>query len=165
MIASKRSWRAVLFGMKIASRIFAAVSVSTVAARAGSICSVTATRLGLPLTATSFRMVSTIFLISTCARSIAAIITLSGRPFAPPSTIMTASAVPATTRLRSHSSSALKTGLITNSPFSRPTRTAPTGPLKGMLEIASAAEDAMMPITSAVPDWSAEITVAITWVS
>jgi len=152
MISSKRSWRALLLGMRIASRIFAAVSVSTAAARAGSICSVTTCRLGLPLTATNFWIIATIRLISTCARSIAAIMTCSGRPFAPPSTIMTASAVPATTRLRSHSSSTPKTGLITNSPFSRPTRTAPTGPLKGMLEMASAAEDAMIPTTSEVPD-------------
>ena len=62
----------------------------------------------------------------------ASAITSSGRRFAPASTIMIASRVPATIRSRSDSSSWLCVGLMTNSPPMRPTRTAPTGPLNGI---------------------------------
>ena len=54
---------------------------------------------------------------------------------------------------------------MTNSPSTRPTRTAPTVALKGMSESARAAAAALMPTTSGSFSLSAEKTSAITWVS
>ena len=54
----------------------------------------------------------------------------SGTMFAPASTIITASRVPATTRSRSLSASCEVVGFVTNAPLMRPTRTAPTGPME-----------------------------------
>ncbi len=55
-----------------------------------------------------------------------------------------ASFVPASLRSRSEISISAKVGLTTNSPFTRPMRTAPTGPPQGMSEIMSAVEAALI---------------------
>ena len=52
-----------------------------------------------------------------------------------------------------------------NWPLTRPTRTAPMGPLNGMSEIVRAAEAPLMPATSGSFSVSAESTKAMTWVS
>jgi hypothetical protein len=96
---------------------------------------------------------------------IASAMTASGRSFAPASTIMIASRVPATTRSSSDSSTWLKVGLITNSPSMRPTRTAATGPANGISLIVSAADAASVPMTSGSFSWSVERTVITIWMS
>ena len=70
-------------------------------------------------------------------------ITSSETSFAPPSTIVKPSFVPATTISISASSISLKVGLITYFPFKKPTRQAATGPWKGISEIQVAAEAAI----------------------
>ena len=74
--------------------------------------------------------------------------TASGSRFAPASTIMIASRVPATIRSSSESFIWLKVGLTTNSPSIRPTRTEAIGPLNGISLIVSAADAAIVPTTS-----------------
>ena len=71
-------------------------------------------------------------------------ISASGTSLAPASTIRTASSVPDTTRSMSAVSSASSVGLTTKLPSTLPTRTAPTGIGKGMLETISAAEAPFM---------------------
>ncbi len=78
----------------------------------------------------------------------AATITCSSTSLAPHSTIRIASFVPAMRRSRSERSISAKVGLKTKSPSIRPTRTAPTGPPKGMSEIVSAIEAPLMSSTS-----------------
>src|SRR5918993_657688 len=100
------------------------------------------------------------------ATSMASTMTSSGTSFAPASTIVIASFVPATTRSRSLSAIWSYVGLRTKSPSSvLPTRTAPIGPSKGMSDIASAAEAPTMLTVSYGVSWSAPKTVPMTWIS
>ena len=165
MTWSSRSWRAVLLGIMIASRIGCATMAFTWAASAGSIGSALTSRFLFPTFFASSSILATIFLISACASSSAWSIVASDNSLAPASTIMTASAVPATTRCNSLLSIVSKSGLTTNCPFTRPILTPATGPWKGMFEIASAADAAVMPTTSDDPVLSTESTDAITCVS
>ena len=151
LIASNFSWRADLFGMKMASRICLATRSRTCFFSPSSMCSSGTVRFVLPTLACSSRILATIRLISAWAASIAPSITDSGCSLAPPSTIITASAVPATMRCRSLFSSVARSGLITNWPSTRPTFTPATGPRKGMFDTDSAADAAVMPMTSEVP--------------
>jgi len=63
---------------------------------------------------------------------------------------MTASAVPATIRLRLLSSVSFKSGLIINSSPILPILTAPTGPRKGIEEIVSVADAPIIPKISEI---------------
>jgi hypothetical protein len=81
------------------------------------------------------------------------------------STIMTASAVPATTRSRSLSLTWAKVGLRTKSPLMSPTRAAPIGPRNGMPESVSAADAATMATMSGSFSMSCDSTVVMTCVS
>ncbi len=91
--------------------------------------------------------------------------TSSGSRFAPASTIMIASRVPATIRSSSDSLSWLNVGLTTNSPSIRPTRTEAIGPLNGISLIVRAADAAIVPTTSGRFSWSVERTVITSWTS
>ena len=84
---------------------------------------------------------------------------------APASTIEIASGVPATIRSSSDSSLSCSVGLMMNSSPIRPIRTAPTGPSKGSSDSISAAEAPLMQRMSNAFTWSADRTVATTWVS
>ena len=68
--------------------------------------------------------------------------------FAPASTIMTESFVPATTRSSSLSSICWIVGLSVSLPSTVPTRTQPSGPSNGALEMWSAADAAFTARTS-----------------
>ena len=105
-------------------------------------------RLGLPTAFWSSSWRSTIGCRERWPNRIASAMTSSGRRLAPASTIMIASRVPATIRSSSDSLSCVKVGLTTNSPSIRPTRTEPMGPLNGISLIVSAAEAAIVPMTS-----------------
>ena len=85
--------------------------------------------------------------------------TASGSSFAPASTIMIASRVPATIRSSSESASSVCVGLMTNWPSIRPTRTDAIGPRNGISLIVSAADAASVPTTSGLFSWSVERTV------
>jgi len=84
---------------------------------------------------------------------------------APPSTIMMASALPATMMSSSLYSSCWKVGFSTHCPWMRPMRTAAIGPSKGMRDSISDMLAPVMPSTSASFSWSAETTVTKTCVS
>ena len=77
------------------------------------------------------RCASTCFLISTCARSTACIISSSVTKFKPASTIITESSVPAITMFMSPFSTSLYVGLIIILPSILPILTAPIGPSNG----------------------------------
>ena len=119
----------------------------------------------VPELVTSFSWISIDFWSSLWPQVMASSMTASGRILAPASTIMIASRVPATTRSISLSSSWLVVGLATNSPLIRPTRTAPTGPMNGMLLTDRAAEAPFTARMSGSFSWSAERTVRTTWTS
>jgi hypothetical protein len=68
----------------------------------------------------------------------------SSTSLAPASTIEMASSVPATIRSSSDSSISWRVGLMMNSSFDSPIRTAPIGPRKGSSEIISAADAPLM---------------------
>ena len=68
------------------------------------------------------------------------------------------SAEPVTTRSMLENSSCWKVGLRIQLPSTRPTRTPAIGPSHGIGEMASAAEAASTPSTSASFSWSAEMT-------
>ena len=91
--------------------------------------------------------------------------TASGSSFAPASTIMIASRVPATIRSSSESASSVCVGLMTNWPSIRPTRTDAIGPRNGISLIVSAADAASVPTTSGLFSWSVERTVMTHWTS
>ena len=95
----------------------------------------------------------------------ARIIVSSSTSRAPASSMTTPSRVPDTTRSRSPLAFSSIVGLSVNSPSSSPTRTAPTGPSNGMPEIISAADAAMVPITSVSAVPSCESTVRMIWTS
>ena len=94
--------------------------------------------------------ISTIRFISLCAISIASsnIDSLISSP--PPSTMRTASSVPATTRLKSHSSVSLRSGFTTKELSIIPTLTAPTIPSNGISDTPRAADIPTIPRTSAM---------------
>ncbi len=87
-------------------------------------------------------------------------ITFSGKNFASPSTITTASRDAAKTIFKSLSSCSLTVGFKTNSPLMRPSLAPAIGPSKGNDEIITAAEAPHIASKSASQDWSDEITVA-----
>ena len=104
-------------------------------------------------------MNSQIFLISSCANIIASYITSSGTSFAPASIITTFWRLPATVRLRSLFSRCSTVGLIMNSPSIRPTYTAAIGPLKGISETDTAADEPIIAQNSGALSCSTDITV------
>ena len=122
-------------------------------------------RLGFPTAFWSSSWRSTIGCSARWPNRIASAMISSGRRFAPASTIMIASRVPATIRSSSDSLSCVQVGLTTNSPSIRPTRTEPIGPLNGISLIVSAAEAAMVPTTSGRFSWSVDMTVITSWTS
>ena len=89
----------------------------------------------------------------------------SGTSPASASTIMIASLVPATIRLRSLWASCSQVGCRTSSPSTCPIRTDPTGPSKGTSETVSAALAAIVPSVSGGFSISAESTVMTICVS
>ena len=123
-------------------------------------------RFFLPAFFASWSIALTIFLISSCANATASRNTSSVISLAPPSTIITASSVPATTISMPPVSYCSSVGLVTNSPFSsRPTRTAATFLSNGMSLTASAAPAAQTAMTSLSRPGSVERTVAMIWMS
>ena len=110
-------------------------------------------------------MKATIFLISSCANRIAPSISSSLTSLAPASTIITASRVPATVRLRRLFSRCSQLGLRMYSPSTSATLTAPVGPAKGALLIDSAMDEPFMATTSGATSCSTESTVAMTCTS
>ena len=136
----------------MAERYFSRIKVSSAAScDAGVYCTG-----GLPTMPASFDCVSHIFLIFSCASSTAVIMSFSLTLLERPSIMVTAFAVPATTRSMSLSAVSWFVGLTIHCPFTLPMRTAPTGPLKGRPDIASAAEAALMARTSNCVSPSAE---------
>ncbi len=121
--------------------------------------------LGFPTSFTILSIKSIRGLISSWPNNMASKIVSSGTSFAPASTIMMASLVPATTRLRSLTSLLSNVGLMTNSPSTNPTETAPIGPSKGMSEIDRAIEEPIIATTSGVQSGSTHKTVAMTCTS
>ena len=89
----------------------------------------------------------------------------SGSSFASDSTMSTASPVPATTSSSALSFTSSTVGFSTYSLSTKPTRAAPTGPMKGTPERVRAAEAATMATTSGSFSRSCASTVMITWVS
>ncbi len=83
----------------------------------------------------------------------------------PPSTMVIPSRFPAMIRSMSLSSNSAVVGLQMRDPSTRPTRTPPTGPWKGISETVRAADAPIIPRTAGSFSWSAERTVAMTWVS
>ncbi len=83
----------------------------------------------------------------------------SGKPLLPASTIITASAVPATMRFRVLSLRIAMSGLTTKASFTRPIRIPAMGPAQGMSDIATAADAAVIARTSEAPVSSTESTV------
>ena len=100
--------------------------------------------------------------ISSCANIMASSISISGTSFAPASTIIIASSVPATVRSMSDSALCSVAGFMINSPLILPTLTEPVGPSQGMSEIDNATEDPIIAAISGEQSWSTLITVAIT---
>ena len=85
------------------------------------------------------------------ANRIPSSITSSLSSLAPASTIMMASLVPATYRLRSETLRSSSLGMSTYSPLTRPTRTAPVGPFHGISLTAIATEE---PIMAGISGWT-----------
>ena len=83
-----------------------------------------------------------------CPNLTASNIIFSDKPEVSDSTIKTASLVPATTRFKFDCSISSLVGLDINLPSIYPTLEAPTGPWKGIPEIAKAAEQAIIANTS-----------------
>ncbi len=164
-IWSNRSCRAVLLAIMMASRIGCATNVLIPACTGASIDSAITSRFTRPTFLANSSIFWTIFLISAWANSSASSIVCSDNSLAPASTIITASAVPATTRCSSLRSIVSRSGLTTSWPLTRPIFTPATGPLKGMFDTARAADAAVIPITSEEPVLSAERTEAMTCVS
>ena len=92
-------------------------------------------------------------------------ITSSVSSLASDSTISTPSLVPATMRSRSEVAISVCSGLILNSPPNTPTRAAPIGPMNGMPEIVSAAEQPTIATMSGSFSRSWLSTVAMTCTS
>ena len=90
---------------------------------------------GSPISAIISSWKATSSLIASCPNIRASNISSSLTSFAPASTMLIASFVPATVRSISLSSTCSVVGLITNSPFTLPTLTAATGPSNGISEI------------------------------
>ena len=86
-------------------------------------------------------------------------ITSSVISFAPASIITTFSLVPATVTYISLFSLCSKVGLITYSPSTKPTTTAPTGPANGISEIEIAIDAPFIAHTSGELSMSTDITV------
>ena len=103
--------------------------------------------------------------ISSWARSIPATSVSSETCSDSPSTIMMASLVPATTMSRALLARSDSVGLMTISPSTKPTRTAPIGPSHGICERVSAAEAPLIERMSGSFSWSADITVVMTCTS
>ena len=164
-IAAIRPERSVLFGIKSASRTGPVASRSTAATTAGSASALGTASFGLPTRFTSSSCSAMIFLISAWASMIASSMTSSGNSEASPSTIITASRVPATTTFSVLCSNSVRVGATTNRPSTRPIRIPATGPWNGEDEIDSAADAPMIPRKSVALLWSAERTDAMTWVS
>ena len=80
-------------------------------------------------------MKAQIFLISSWANRMAPSISSSVSSWAPASTIMTASLVPATVRFRRLFSRSSTPGFRTYFPSTKPTATEPVGPMKGASEM------------------------------
>ena len=110
-------------------------------------------------------MAAQIFLISTCANSMAATTFSSDTSFAPDSTITMPSAVPTTMMFSWLAARSVYVGFTMKLPSISPIRTAPTGPWKGMSDSASAQLAPLIPSTSGSLSLSAEYTNATTWVS
>ena len=89
----------------------------------------------------------------------------SGTSFAPASTIMMASLVPATVRCRSLFSRSATVGLSTSSPSTRPTTTEPVGPAKGISDTHRAMEEPSIAGISGEQSLSLDRTVATTLTS
>jgi len=104
-------------------------------------------------------MASQIFLMVLWASSRAWTNLASPISWAPHSTMVIASRVPATMRSRLDFARSDEVGMITNSPSIWPMRTAPSGPEKGMSEIAIAAATPTIDITSGSFSWSKEMTI------
>ena len=92
-------------------------------------------------------------------------ITSSVKPLVSDSTISTASLVPATTKSKVEFSSSAFDGFNMYLPSTKPTLEAPTGPINGIPEIASAAEEAVIAKISGWLSLSYEITVGNNWTS
>jgi len=117
---------------------------------------------GTPSSATMPLMNWTIFLISSCAKSMPLSMTSSDTSFAPASTIRTASAVPATVSASSEASRCSSVGLTMYSPSMKPTLTPLIGPAHGISLIASAAEEPIIAGMSGELFVSTDMTVATT---
>ena len=106
-----------------------------------------------------------IFLMASCPKANAFTISSSGTSFMPASIMLILSAVPAIIKSMSPSTSSPLTGLRINSPFTRPTRTAPIGPFQGILENDRAAEAAIIETMAGSFSPSMERTVITTCTS
>ena len=89
----------------------------------------------------------------------------SDNSLASDSTIITAESLPAMTISKSDPSNSLRVGLMQYCPSINPTLAAPSGPLNGRPDIATAAEAAMKDRTSGSTSLSDDITVQITCTS
>ena len=107
----------------------------------------------------SFSCILMISCRASCPNRTAPSISSSGSSFAPASTIITASVVPAMERSNRVWLNCDSSGLMTSWSLMYPTRTAPTGPAKGISDIHKAAEAPTMPRISESFSWSADSTV------
>ena len=116
-----------LSDVRLTSLIFSSPKAVTASISSGFLGGGSTSGLGLPTFARSSSCNPTISLIFSCPNSRAERRSPSEISRHSPSTILTESLVPATTRFMSLSSSSEKVGLATNSPPNLPTLTAPTG--------------------------------------
>ena len=119
----------------------------------------------LPARALSSSCASQSLVMTGCAAAIASSMFCSETSWAPPSTMVIPSRVPATTMSRSAFSICWNVGFMTYWPSTRATLTPAIGPLNGMSEIVTAALAALMAMMSGVLIWSVEMTVGTIWIS
>ena len=93
---------------------------------------------------------------------IASSMSLSETSFAPASTIMIASLVPATVKSISDFILCSYVGLMISSPSTLPTFTDPVGPSQGMSDVARATDEPIIAATSGEQSWSTLIATATT---
>ena len=146
----------------MASFIRSRAKASTSLDRVSSISTTGAGRFGRPAASLSLTCRSIIGCRDSWPKNMASSISSSLTKSPPPSTMTTASLLPATIRLISLSVCSSRVGLILKSPFMRPTRTQAIGPAKGVLDISRAAEAPVTAKMSGSFSLSTESTVAIT---
>ena len=166
MISSKAFSRDVLSpGAASASSIFVPTHSRAAVRASPSAGSISTVIFFLPTSACISRISSTISPLTSWASRSASTITSSETSLDPASTIMMASAIPATIRSSRLSSCSAYVGLTTSSSSMRPIRHAPIGSSYGMSEMVRAADAPMIPRMSIGFSISTESALAMIWTS